>query len=482
MSVDQNTAKHVCNVIRRQVQSGFPNLYVHFVVHAEDGREKAFSADTRVIKDHPAGKYFFNYPDKNLIPQTLKRNKNQFSFMAYQNSPGVLGLFQTNSFFALCFLNYSHFENVEHLRNHAYHLAWHAIALYKDYMSVGLIDEDKDKESDSDDIAPNYTDNSNILIHNLNTQKLYHRNLMGDIFSASAQTLFGKKQALENLYTQRVNDTLNAETGFFAEQFPFPMCIETLEFAFKDNVERHKKDKNQLLSAVKITEEIGNTYSPASIEQWRSFSYPAQQMAWAGHDAQTILGAALYTGENTYAQSIADMVSEKCSTKPRVITSLQSHNPFTEREANTRMHRKLCIDLLNNLLNRISKPGDHTLVLEVIEKQNLELQKAKTMGWCVPALLPLIDLIHDCTDNSMFEILLNEATELFKKEVLRIEWDTLSHLSRIIFKHRRNGTPITMELLREITSSDEELSSISYGLVQSEKLKNENPAASTSDA
>ena len=87
-----------------------------------------------------------------------------------------------------------------------------------------------------------------------------------------------------------------------------------------------------------MTTEISQTYDSTIIEQWKSFSLPAQQMAWTGHEPKTIIGAALYTCENTYTQSTADMVAEKMEIKPEPITSFQDFNPFTKNEINAHTH------------------------------------------------------------------------------------------------------------------------------------------------
>ncbi len=461
--IDLKTAQHECNVIKRKIMRCIPRLQIQYILHKENEREKAFGAESRQLASHPAGRYIFESPNQDDLKKILGKNQSRFVCIAKQDTPGFLGFFKQKSYLALCFINYDRFEDIESLRNHAYHLAWHAIALCKEYESP-LVAKNNDK-------APNFKDEHNILTPDLTPGELFHRNLLGDIFSVCAQTLLGRKEPFATLVKQRITGTLHKSTGFRAEEFPFPMCVDTMEYIFKNNLSQYQKNKHPILAAVEITEDIGATYEPATIEQWRSFSIPAQQMAWGGCDTQTILGAVLYTGENTYAQSIADMIAERMAIKPKMVANLQEYNPFTNQEANARMHRKLCLDLLYNILARLITPDDHQVVVEVIEKQNLELLEGKVMSWCVPALIPIEELIRQCPDKNMMPELTNQAIIMFEKEIGGMPWEALVHLYNIIFEKRREKGAISMQELLKITAEDEELSSVHFGLTRAQKLK-----------
>lgn len=455
MPINPKEAQHECNVIRRQVLNCYPRLNIRYILHGENEREKAFAKESRRLTDHPAGKYILEYPDKESLQKILKKNRSRFVSIARQNNPGFLGFFKQKTYLALCFINYDRFDTIHTLRNQTYHIAWHAIALHNDYEKA-LNTKKKG--------ALKFVDEHNIICPDLSPQEYYHRNLLGDIFSASLQTLMGRKETFDLLAKQRITATLQPETGFYAEDYPFPMCIDTLTHIFENNIAQYQKNKHSPLSAVEFTENIGTTYEPTSIEQWRSFSIPAQHMAWTGHPPETILGVALYTGENTYAQSIADMITERLSITPEIITGLQNYNPFTKPEANARMHRKLCLDLLYNLLSKIVIPEDYKVVTDVIEKQNFALLQGNVMGWCVPALIPIRDLIHQCPNKEMMPDLITQSMALFEKEIDEISWETLAYFSEIIFKKRRNNVKITAKSLLDITADNEELSSIYYGL------------------
>ena len=464
MSVDYKSAKHICNVVRRQIQSCYPDLHLHFTIHGENKREEAFSKDKLEIMEHPAGQNLLSYPNEEETRKVMEKNRTRFVSIARYNSPGFLGFFQSSAYLAVSFINYERFFNTDTLKTHVLHIAWHAISLYNEYETYR---REKTKEKPS-----TFLDEHNILIPNLTPQQHHHRNLLGDIFSACIQTMQGQEEAFEDLAKIRAMDTLGTQTGFRAEEFPFPMCVDTLEYVFRDNINQYKKNKKNLVqTAVKITQDIGGTYDPTSIEQWHSFSFPAQQMAWTGHDKETILGAAIYTGENTYAQSIADIISDTVEIKPRIVTNLQAYNPFTDAEVNERLHNKMCKELLSNLLRRLTCREDFTLIVEIINKQNDQLLEGKVMGWCVPALVPVADLVKNCGSMNLFDNLLNDAAEIFEKEVNNVPWETLSYLSRQIFyKHRDHGR-VTWEQIQDITSQDDEFSSIFCGMMLAKQLK-----------
>lgn len=464
MPVDYKSAQHICNVVKRQVQACFPDLQLHFIAHKENERAKSFSTEARKISEHPAGDYVLKYRTEIETKKILSKNRTRFVAIARYNKPGFLGFLQDNSYLGLIFVNYERFDSEQHLKNQTLHCAWHAIALYKEYVRFRA-----SKKTISEDNL--FLDDRNILIPQLTEKQLYHRNLMADIFAASVQTLQGRDEAFDNISKQRVYNTLSAEIGFYAEQFPFPVCIDTLELIFKDNIEQFKNSKKPMQTAIKITEDIGKTYTSTSIEQWRGFSIPAQQMAWNGHDIETILGAAIYTGENTYVQSIADMVAETIDIKPKMVTSLHGYNPFTEQEVNSRAHQKMCKDLFRSIIQRITCPKDHIFIKDVIKNQNISFFDGQLLGWCAPALSHMAQLIREHDTDTNFQDILDHAQNLFEKEVMSIQWETMAHLSHILFKKRRNNETIDWESVLDITEKNDEFSSIHYGLKTTQQFQ-----------
>lgn len=452
MSIDQKTARHICNVTRRQIQNAFPELHLHFCVHGENKRREVLTREINALTEHPARKFLLDYHDQSAIDKIMQKNKSRFISMARYNKPGFLGFFKNNAYLALCVVNYERFSSEENLRNHSYLIAWHALALYQDFI----------KRKKANKVT--FIDDHNVLIPKLSKDELALRNLSGDIFSASIQMLTKRKNAINSISTQRIQDTLTMQKGFRSEQFPFPACADQVEAMLKNILPSHQKNKRTVQSAVKITEEIQQTYDAAIIKRWKSFALPAQIMAWLGNPSETILGAALYTSENTYTQSTADMVAERMAIKPEPITSFQDFNPFTKDEINEKTHINLNHKTLEASLQRIHGTSDHYILLEIANKQNEMLRKGKIIGWCAGGLLRASEMIKHCQDTSLLNSIISQAKEVFESECKSIHWDTLNHFAFLIFKERRKGRKLSEDDLIELSTQNDEFTTIHNAL------------------
>ncbi len=455
MTVDTKTASHICNVIRRQIQQRFPDLYIHFIIHGENKRSEAFNKDIAKIKEHLGGQAVINFFKTDIGRNQLYNNRSQFSCIGQHHTHGFLGFFKNNAYFAVGFINIDRFSSVENLRNHASHLIWHILQTYRTHA-----------HPEQDILEINITDENDVLTPNYTNENLYHNNLMADIFSACHQTVNGRKDALSIITRQRMHDTVTPEIGFIAENFPFPVCVDTLKFMLKNQIDPNKKIKNPLDFAISMTQDIGRTHDKTAVEQWRSFSCPAQEMAWLGHPPERILGAALYTSENTYEQSIADSLAESLDIKPEFITSLDDFNPYTNTSVNKRLHTKLCNDLIDNILPKIHSKEDHSLFLDVAKKQNMKLLQGSTMGWCVPSLLRIKYMIQKCDNQSALPETLKQAHKIFTEDIENTPWETLVHLSKKIIFALRDGERIDDNALLTISQTSDEFTTIGYAMTQ----------------
>ena len=459
MSVDKKTAKHICNVIRRQVLASFPDLYLHFIIHKENARKEEFLRETKHLKEHPAGHHFLKPKGQNKIETVINKNRSSFIGLAYENSPGFLGFFKHNNYVAISFINHERFSSEDNLRNHAFSIAWHAITLYSTH-------QNKDEETV-------FTDEDNLLFPNTDKQEIATKNLEGDVFSASVQKLLGREHSPRLINMQRINDTLFPAKGFRAEFFPFPVCIDTLEHVLNHDINEYQKKQKPVLTAVQITKEISKTYDKSTIEQWENFSRPAQKMAWSGHPLDTILGAALYTCENTYIQSTADMIAEKIAIKPTVLTTFNDYNPFAKYETNTELHLQRCKSLITNILSQVHQQQDYRKLVDLAWKQNNELLEGKALGWCATALIRATEMIKHCDDSSILPGILEHTETVFLSEIESIKWDTLLHFSDIIFDMHRSGTQIKYDDVIHIGEENDEFSSIHYAFSALKTLKQE---------
>lgn len=439
MTVDSKAAKHICNVIQRQLRDSYRYLNIEFISHKEDEREKAFTNAKCKIARQKCGASIIDHITNSK--HLLKKNNSELVAIARSKS----FLSQKGKYYlALCFINLDDFENENHLRNDALNLTYQAIELYSDFLS------DKTNGKNSKCYVK-----GKIIAPKLNQHEICLRNLRADIFSCISQTLQGRAKTLETLSKQRMVDTLSPKLHFPAENFPFPICIDTLSFFYEHNIDQYRKNKDPIIAAVKAAKEIGLTYEIASIERWKSFSIPAQEMAWIGSDPTLIIGSALYTSENTYVQSISNIFSDKLNIAPEMMDIYQDYNPFTSQEVNEHIHKKQCNELFRNLQDKIRNQADYHMLSDIAKKQNQMLLNSSIMGWCASALIQASDIIKQSSEDDNISTVVDAARNAFNKEVDSIPWDTLAHFSLMLLKNRRNNVndiKITAKINDEFSS------------------------------
>lgn len=447
MTVDHKNAKHSCNIFRRRIQSSFPELHVYFLLHKENTRYATYLKEKTQILGLQAGHNLCNFLDDPNNKHILNANKSEFIALAQKRKNGFLGFAKQKHFVALCTLNYDRFSNNEHLLSHIFHLGWHAINTYKQY---------KDKPRIAQD---------NVILQPITKADQAQKNLMADIFACSLQKLDGDNSAPHRLIRQRATESVNKNLGFFAEQYPFPVCLETLEFTFKNDWAKYQKQKAPLLAALQITEDVGKAFDRTSIEKWLAFALPAQEMAWMDYKPEKTLGAAIYTGENTYAQSIADMIAEKLSLKPEIIANLHDYNPFANNDVNIRLHKKLCHDKYAKIIQHIKQCSDYTVFLDYAQSENNKLSEGVFIGWCAHGLTRAASVMLNYNNTQTgYQQAMEKAQQAFNEEIDSLAWDTLQLFGHTIFDHKRKAKNLSVETLKEIAQKEDEFGSIHYAL------------------
>lgn len=449
MPIEYKIANHNCNVVRRLLSPVMPDLTMFYIVHGENERAKQFSKQTHFIREHPCGNAVIDYITRN--PEILQKNRSFFCGLARTKTPGFLGFFKSEASIALCFMNQDRFETEEYFKNHALHLAWHAYALHRD---IGKEDVSLYEFSDPQN-------KNGFILPSLEMEEIRHRNLLADIFSASLQYLQGKNTVLDVITRQRLGETINKETGFISENFPFVVALDTLDHALKsEKNEKEKRKGNSVQHAIDLTTSIAQTYSVQSITQWSGFSYPAQHMAWCGFEPETILGAAIYTNENTYVHSIADTVAERLNIKPQMISNFQDFNPFTEFEANQRLHRRLAESTFEHIINKIRNPSEYMILLDEARTQNRKLLQGNPIGWCGHSIIMVAQALEAGETESFDDAVLSRTRELFNEEQLIIDFQIIWNFAHKIFEILREGGKADEETFRDIRECCPEFSSV----------------------
>ncbi|MBK9586978.1 MAG: hypothetical protein KA099_04930 [Alphaproteobacteria bacterium] len=477
MPVDLKTATHICKVIARQIETGYPELTLTFIVHEEDKRKKALVQEKETIGEHPAGPLILDYI-LNSKDKEITGNRTCFVGLVEHSSPGILGFFRSTRTLGIFFVNADRFNTQEDLKNHALHLVWHALALYEDFHAAQAeilkkagtlpsLSKTPPKPNNAA-VETQKTENSplsrleiteGIIITKLDTQEYYHRNLLADIFSATFQALHGTENAIKSLAVQRMQDTLAPQIGFISEKYPFPISLETLQLLLTESLSGSGKKEKTLPLAVRITKEIGMTFKISAIKQWRAFCNPAQEMAWCGFDRETILGAAIYTNENTYVRSIADMVAEHMAIKPKIFSSLNDYNPFADQEMNKRVHEKIALESARKSMDKVRTPEDYKIFLSEAMAQNAKLMSGNPVGWAAHALIALSDelmLADPKTLNQQKPRLLT----IFEQNASRVSWDNIRSFARYLFRQRREGRIITPDIIATVPDKTEDIALI----------------------
>lgn len=462
MPVDYKAASHLCNVIRRQIQTEYSEFSPIFIVHAENKRQKAFLKETGAIADHPAGADITSFFATEKGHKILQQNRSCMAGVAEHNTIGFLGFRKHRATAAIIFINHDRFDTEDSMRNHILHLIWHGFSLLDDYVHA------------KGDAAQNYDISGYFVLPTLNPQTLYHRNLTADIFSASYQAFQGRADSLGVLSRQRMMDTMRPEIGFIAERFPFPVCIETLELTLTEQINLYRKRGKNLSNAIKITQDIGKTFSSPSIKKWRAFSQPAQHMAWCGFSPETILGCAIYTSEDTYVRSIADMVAERTGIKPEMISTFNNFNAFADPEVNRRVHIRKSTENFRTFLSKaIHKIDTRMLVREALE-QNKIILSGNPVGWSTPSLMYTAKMIESLDSEAQAGLTKDKILEFFQSKLKdNSVWLGREKLASIIFKYRRDNTPITPELLARITEKESVCAPLVESLHLADKLARE---------
>ncbi|MBK6895249.1 MAG: hypothetical protein IPH06_01490 [Alphaproteobacteria bacterium] len=477
MSLDLKTATHICKVIARQIETGYPELTLTFIVHEEDKRKKALVQENESIGEHPAGPIILDYI-QNSKDREIIGNRTCFVGLVEHSNPGILGFFRSTRTLAVFFVNADRFKTQEDLKNHALHLVWHALALYEDFHAAqaeilqkagtlpGLSKtppkpNSASAESQKTEQGPlsRLDVSEGVIVTKLETQEYYHRNLLADIFSATFQALHGTENAIKSLAVQRMQDTLSPQIGFISEKYPFPISLETLQLLLTESLSGSGKKEKTLPLAVKITQEIGMTYKIAAIKQWRAFCNPAQEMAWCGFDPETILGAAIYTNENTYVRSIADMVAEHMAIKPKIFSSLNDYNPFADQEMNKRVHEKIALESAKKCLEKVRTPEDYKIFLSEAMAQNAKLMIGNPIGWAACAMITLADELM-LADPKTLNQQKSRLLSIFEQATMKVSWDNLRSFARYLFRQRREGHIITPDIIYGIPDKNEDIALI----------------------
>jgi hypothetical protein len=419
MALETAAIEHTCNTVRRQIQEEFPDLTLSFIVYGPGKLTKAIDHKRQELESHPVGPAIIPLlkkanPDKTPFVMTSAKEKKLLSFLTREKTLACIFLKD----------NGSHMD-ADQMRRHAFELAWHA--LHK------IIDKDNTLTADEQGFA-------------------WH-NMLADCFSAIVLEMQGKKGSIRTLARRRGSSALEAQPDYNAEHYPFPVVMDAAQLVYDDMRKSGNLSKAKLFTrALEMTREIGITFDRSMVLQWQAFAKPAQEMAWLGIDKTKILGAAVHTSEDPYARSTAYLMAEILNIEPAPVTDISLYNAFTDQEANERHHRKICEDILQNLLSKRETGSNGTIFRTEAIKQNQKLLEGQLIGWCAPALILAADIFDkNISENAKVE----EAKRIFTEASKKTNSEVLRILGMILTSLRRESGNITIEHLAEAVLNDE---------------------------
>lgn len=439
MSLEPTAVERTCNTIRRQVQDEFPDLTIHFIVYKGNGIEKAIETKRGEFLNHPAGELFF--------PALKKAAKSGvpahgFCGLAWQREKKLLPFLARRKALSCFFVQTDAFEDEDILRQHVYSLLWHTLNI--------LFSDDYKKAHETSGFIPPDSD------HTTSAWK----NMLADAFSALVLEIQGKKGAVRHLARRRSNAALETSAYFNADDHPFPVIVDATMLVLNE-MRGDAMDRDGMFSqAFAMSQEIGVTFDQNTVLQWWAFSKPAQEMAWLGFEKSRILGAAIHSSEDPYARSTAYMVAEALNMDPSPASGAPFFNPFTDAEANDRHHYKLCDDIFQNTLSKMTSVSDTKVMRREAARNNNKIIAGQLIGWCGPALLAVADTAERAPEGE--DINLRYLKKIYDDSCAQINSETLSRIAQIIIALKRQGKPVSFETLAEGAKENEALGFIDF--------------------
>lgn len=442
MTLDYKIVKHACNVFKREVNSAYPDFQIAFIVHENNQRHSTYLKEKGQLLNHPAGKKLCQILENE--DKTIKGNKSTFAGIAEKKSSSFLGFSKKNNVLALCALNISSLDSVEEAKNLIRHLGWLAINAYI-----------------QNEIQPNFEKD---FIYAPKKETLLRHKLNADIFTYTLHHTQKNKKDYDNFCKEKLNLAINKSDKINAEDYPFAICIDTLDVILRNRIEHYEKLKNNILIAYNITKDISETYDDFSLRNWKHYAIPAQIMAWENIPPTKILGAAIYTSENTFVQSIADLSAEKLKIKPEIYKPLNAYNPFANQKTNERVHKKLCLENYKHIIKEIKSCADYKIFLSHALKENKKLCDKFPLGWCAHGLIKAAEILIHTNNENDYHQCMKRAQEAFDTEIENLKWDTIENFGKNIFALKRHKKNITLEDIQTIARKNEEYGSIYHTL------------------
>lgn len=420
----------ICTMIGAQCHAAFPALRVHFIIHAPGRLAEQMSLALEETARLPGGASV-----KKILTKEPMTERSALLGIGVKSGKGLLGLGKKDRCLALININMDDVEDQRDTRHLAYHLAWQAI----DLMHYCLDARNKDKFHDGPMIPKRSPANLTIT------------HLKADIFAAAMNTLQGQKNALSDLAHTRAHNSLIPYRLHRVEDYPYVIAAEATQYALSALEKRGLPARqNKVKKACALADEIGDALDDNQLKQWQAFAAPAQNMAWAGHPADEILGAAINTSENPYIRTTGLLVAQFTGITPLSASAMRSrYNSFTGFERNERLHKERMDSIFEAALSKSLQAQNATSLKEAAITQNEKLADGEMLGWCANALQAAEEVFDSSIGHDKHKAE-NMARRRFHDQKDKTAWVDLNRLGEDIIEQKRAGFAMTLNSLADL--------------------------------
>lgn len=453
MSLDLTAANHICNVIRREIQTEYPYVTLLFIAY-EPGREKeALNMRRSEIERHPSGPALLSALHDPQIRES------DFPGIVFSTENRFLNILARDQALGCFFVNFALFEEAETLRQHLYALSWQALSIVESVwkgrgkgktLPPGLIRPPQDEK-----------------------EKLYSA-MIADVFSAILMSLTGQKGMIEKLGRQRAHMALSPLPGYQAERYPYLLAFDAAQIVYQELEPAAQKSK-PFKSALSMTREVETAFDDKSTKQWYNFAAAAQEMAWMGIDKSKILSAAVYTSEDPYMSPTAHLVADMLNIEPALMPDMGFYNAFADQEVNERHHNRICDDRFQIVMAKAAQKKETQLFIDESLRQNELLLKGDCLGWCAPAMLAAAEFLQNQGEDQYN--LEKETEKAFHAAVAKIPWWQIRKIARQVASMRREAKPVSALTLVEIAGQDPELGAFEEAFKNSKRAEDKEAAS-----
>jgi hypothetical protein len=430
-------ANHISNM----VFSSYKNISIHFIVHHEGHVTEALGLAAQEILWHPAAETALHF-----LTRSKENKKSDILGIAYAQNHSFFLSRSNPRYLCVCTLNLGAHETLESLKQTAWHQAWHIINRVTNHESNAR----PVKRRDSDQAAHQIIQPPKDIVATA------RYNLSADTFSALMSGYEGDTKTSQEIAKTRSQDILSKNTYSSPEHYPFPIAFDTANEALKIFVNKSWAKRRVVTQAIRLTENLNNTFNDDALKHWVLFAAHSQNMVWRNISKADILGAAIHMAGNTQTRIISHQIADLLEIKPSsVIDATEFYNNFMAHKMAENIHNHIIDDTFIKCLTQSLKIKSGRPLLEAADKQNTTLSNGEINGWCALALqyaAAAVDLAFEQGHNP--EALAKKEFAACRQKVTLKELRTIN---RLIIQEKRKGGTITMDKLKALCTHDDTL-------------------------